>query len=71
MEVKAKEELEQKIEQAKGTLQEAIALVKICALASESSIIDIDLQMKGYEEYYLTLRHVNSLLLKAMGSLDT
>lgn len=53
---------ENKIEQTQSLLFEARALIKICALASDSCITDSELQLCHQEEVFVILRKVNSIL---------
>ena len=54
--------LKNKIEQTQSLLFEARALVKTCALASDSCIIDKELQLCCQEEVFVVLKKVNSIL---------
>lgn len=53
---------ENKIEQTQSLLFEARALVKTCALALDSCIIDKELQLCSQEEVFVILKKVNSIL---------
>lgn len=53
---------ENKIEQTQSLLFEARALIKICALASDSCITDSELQLWHQEEVFVLLKKVNSIL---------
>lgn len=53
---------ENKIEQTQSLLFEARALIKICALASDSCITDEELQLCHQEEVFVLLKTVNSIL---------
>lgn len=53
---------ETKIEQTQSLLFEARALIKTCALASDSCITDKELQLCHQEEVYVVLKKVNSIL---------
>lgn len=53
---------ENKIEQTQSLLFEARALIKICALASDSCITNEDLQLWHQEEVFVLLKTVNSIL---------
>lgn len=55
-------DLENKIDQTQSLLFEARALIKTCALASDSCIIDKDLQLYRQEEIFVVLKKVNLLL---------
>lgn len=55
-------DLENKIEETQSLLFEARALIKTCALASDSCIIDKDLQLYRQEEIFVVLKKVNLLL---------
>jgi hypothetical protein len=46
------ENQEARIEKAQSILEEALVMVKICALATEPCIIDEDLQMRDGTDYY-------------------
>ena len=65
-EVKGKYErmkkLENKIEQTQSLLFEARALIKTCALATDSCITDKELQLWRQEEVFVLLKKVNSIL---------
>lgn len=53
---------ENKIEQTQSLLFEARALIKICALASDSCITNKELQLWHQEEVFVLLKTVNSIL---------
>lgn len=63
--------LENKIEQTQSLLFEARALIKTCALATDSCISDSDLQLKDSTELYIVLRNINSLLINIEYILDS
>lgn len=63
--------LENKIEQTQSLLFEARALIKTCALATDSCISDRDLQLKDSTELYIVLRNINSLLINIEYILDS
>ena len=63
--------LENKIEQTQSLLFEARALIKTCALATDSCISDRDLQLKDSTELYIVLRNINSLLINIEHILDS
>lgn len=60
-----------KIEKIQPILEEAIAMVKIGTLATESCIIDEDLQMRDNTDYYHLLRRINALLTNIRHTLDS
>ena len=60
-----------RIEKIQAILEEAIAMVKIGALATESCIIDEDLQMRDGTDYYHLLRRINALLTNIRHTLDS
>lgn len=62
--------LETRVEQVQKLLGEARALVKICALATDSCINDSDLQLKDSTELYIVLRNINLLLINIEHILD-
>lgn len=62
---------EARIEKAQSILEEALAMVKIGALASESCIIDEDLKMRDGTDYYHLLRRINALLTNIRHTLDS
>lgn len=64
------ENQESKIEKIQPILEEALAMVKIGALATESCIIDEDLQMRDNTDYYHLLRRINALLTNIQHTLD-
>lgn len=53
---------ENKIEQTQSLLFEARALIKTCALATDSCITDKELQLWRQEEVFVLLKKVNSIL---------
>ena len=63
--------LENKIEQTQSLLFEARALIKTCALATDSCISDRDLQLKDSTELYIVLLNINSLLINIEHILDS
>lgn len=65
------ENQESRIEKIQPILEEALAMVKIGALASESCIIDEDLQMRDGMDYYHLLRRINTLLTSIRHTLDS
>ena len=65
------ENQESRIEKIQQILEEALAMVKICALATESCIIDEDLQMRDNTDYYHLLRRINALLTNIRHTLDS
>ena len=65
------ENKELRIEKIQSILEEALAMVKIGALASESCIIDEDLQMRDGTDYYYLLRRINALLTNIRHTLDS
>ena len=62
---------ESRIEKIQPILEEALAMVKIGALASESCIIDEDLQMRDNTDYCYLLRRINVLLANIRHTLDS
>ena len=62
--------LETNVEDIHHLLFEAMAFVKICALASDSCITDKELQLRDNLEVYEVLRKVNLLLANIEGILD-
>lgn len=64
------ENQESRIEKIQSILEETLAMVKIGALASESCIIDEDLQMRDNTDYYHLLRRINALLTNIRHTLD-
>ena len=62
---------ESKIEKIQPILEETISMVKIGARASESCIIDEDLQMRDDTDYYYLLRRINALLTNIRHTLDS
>ena len=65
------ENQEARIEKVQSMLEEALAMVKISALATESCIIDEDLQMRDGTYYYHLLRRINALLTNIWHTLDS
>ena len=65
------ENQESRIEKIQSILEETLAMVKIGALASESCIIDEDLQMRDSTDYYYLLRRINTLLRNIRHTLDS
>ena len=65
------ENQESRIEKIQPILEEALAMVKIGALASESCIIDEDLQIRDSTDYYYLLRRINVLLTNIRHTLDS
>lgn len=55
-------DLENKIEETQSLLFEARALIKMRALASDSCVIDKDLQLCRQEEVFVVLKKVNLIL---------
>lgn len=70
MSTKSKDELEKMIDEIKPVLFEIHTLVKICALATESCVIEEELQMRGYEELFVMLKRINALLIKVEKVMD-
>ncbi len=64
------ENQEARIEKNQPILEEALAMVKIGALATESCIIDDDLEMRDGTDYYHLLRRINTLLTNIRHTLD-
>ena len=64
------ENQESRIEKIQPILGEALAMVKIGALATESCIIDEDLQMRDNTDYYHLFRRINALLTNIRHTLD-
>ena len=62
---------ESRIDKIQPILEEALAMVKIGALATESCIIDEDLQMRDNTDYYHLFRHINALLTNIRHTLDS
>ena len=60
-----------RIEKIQSILEETLAMVKIGALATESCIIDDDLQMRDGTDYYHLLRRINALLINIRHTLDS
>ena len=60
-----------RIEKIQPILEEGIAMVKIGALASESCIIDEDLQMRDNTDYYHLFRRINTLLTNIRHTIDS
>ena len=61
---------ESRIEKIQPILEEALAMVKIGALATESCIIDEDLQMRDNTDYYHLFRRINALLTNIRHTID-
>lgn len=57
------ESQENKIEQTQSLLFEARALIKTCALATDSCITDKELQLWHQEEVFVLLKKVNAILV--------
>ena len=62
---------ESRIDKIQPILEEALAMVKIGALATESCIIDEDLQMRDNTDYYHLFRHIHALLTNIRHTLDS
>lgn len=63
--VEVKDEAQEEIMREVGhLLLEVKCLARLGALASDSCIIDDELQMQDNLEYYFTLRQVNNLIVK-------
>lgn len=60
-----------RIEKIQSILEETIAMVKIGALATESCIIDEDLQMRDNTDYYHLFRRINALLTNIRHTIDS
>lgn len=60
-----------RIEKIQPILEETIAMVKIGALATESCIIDEDLQMRDNTDYYHLFRRINALLTNIRHTIDS
>ena len=60
-----------RIEKIQAILEEAFAMVKIGALATESCIIDEDLQMRDNTDYYHLFRRINALLTNIRHTIDS
>ena len=65
------ENQESRIEKIQPKLEESLAMVKISALASESCIIDEDLQMRDNTDYYHLFRRINALLTNIRHTIDS
>lgn len=65
------ESLKTRIEKVQRLLGEVSALVKICALSTDSCITDSDLQLKDSTELYIALRNINSLLINIEHIIDS
>lgn len=64
--------LESKISDARMILYDLQVFIKLGALASDSSIIDEDLQLnKDKDDYYILFRTLNKKLQKAIDILQT
>ena len=63
--------LEKRISDARMILYDLQVFIKLGALASDSSIIDDDLQLdKAGDDYYILFRTMNKKLQKAIDILD-
>lgn len=63
--------LEQRISDARMILYDLKVFIKLGALASDSGIIDDDLQLdKSGDDYYILFRTINKKLQKAIDILD-
>lgn len=60
-----------RIEKIQAILEETLAMVKIGALATESCIIDEDLQMRDNTDYYHLFRRINALLTNIRHTIDS
>lgn len=60
-----------RIEKIQSILEEVLAMVKIGALATESCIIDEDLQMRDNTDYYHLFRRINALLTNIRHTIDS
>ena len=60
-----------RIDKIQPILEEALAMVKIGALATESCIIDEDLQMRDNTDYYHLFRRINALLTNIRHTIDS
>lgn len=60
-----------RIEKIQSILEETLAMVKIGALATESCIIDEDLQMRDNTDYYHFFRRINALLTNIRHTIDS
>ena len=65
------ENQESRIEKIQPILEEALAMVKIGALATESCVIDEELQIRDGTDYYHLLRRINALLANIRHTLDS
>ena len=65
------ENQESRIEKIQPILEEALAMVKIGALATESCIIDEDLQMRDNTDYYHLFLRINALLTNIRHTIDS
>mgnify|MGYP000781618856 CR=1 FL=1 len=64
--------LEKRISDAKMILYDLKVFIKLGALASDSGIIDDDLQLdKSGDDYYIFFRTINKKLQKAIDILDS
>ena len=59
-----------RIEKKQAIIEEALAMLKIGALASVSCIIDEDLQMRDDTDYYRLFWSINTLLINIRHTLD-
>ncbi len=65
------ERLENKISVAKLLLFDAQTLIKFGALASDSCVTDIELQLdKSFDDYYTLLKTINNKIEEAVKVLD-
>ena len=60
-----------RIEKIQPIFEETIAMVNIGALATESCIIDEDLQMRDNTDYYHLFRRINALLTNIRHTIDS
>ncbi len=68
----ASNRLESKISDARMILYDLQVFIKLGALASDSGIIDEDLQLnKGKDDYYILFRTLNKKLTNAIKVLQT
>lgn len=63
--------LENKFSDCRMVLYDVQTLVKFGALASDSAIIDKELQLKVSEDYYLLLKNINKKIQDALILLDS
>ena len=64
------ENLAQRVEKAISILVGAQSVIRLGALASDSCIMDEELQLKGSEDYYLLLKEVNLKINNAIKTLN-